>query len=102
MSWGERSCKRPCRSERHCNPHDCNVDCPGYKWDGETKPDSIKAEPKDKRIEDLAKKAQKLDELKRTHPHCTFHEGQRKVQKIGRNAPCPCGSGKKYKRCCLK
>ena len=20
--------------------------------------------------------------------------------KIGRNAPCPCGSGKKYKRCC--
>lgn len=20
---------------------------------------------------------------------------------IGRNAPCPCGSGKKYKRCCL-
>ena len=22
--------------------------------------------------------------------------------KIGRNAPCPCGSGKKYKRCCLK
>ena len=22
-------------------------------------------------------------------------------QKISRNAPCPCGSGKKYKRCCL-
>ncbi len=21
-------------------------------------------------------------------------------QKIGRNAPCPCGSGKKYKNCC--
>jgi len=21
--------------------------------------------------------------------------------KIGRNGPCPCGSGKKYKRCCL-
>lgn len=21
--------------------------------------------------------------------------------KIGRNAPCPCGSGKKHKRCCL-
>ena len=20
----------------------------------------------------------------------------------GRNAPCPCGSGKKYKNCCLK
>jgi SEC-C motif len=22
--------------------------------------------------------------------------------KIGRNDPCPCGSGKKYKKCCLK
>jgi uncharacterized protein YecA (UPF0149 family) len=21
--------------------------------------------------------------------------------KIGRNAPCPCGSGKKYKKCCI-
>jgi hypothetical protein len=25
----------------------------------------------------------------------------RTVAKIGRNDPCPCGSGKKYKRCCL-
>ena len=25
----------------------------------------------------------------------------RAEKKIGRNAPCPCGSGKKYKRCCL-
>ncbi len=23
-------------------------------------------------------------------------------KKIGRNAPCPCGSGKKYKKCCLE
>jgi len=23
-------------------------------------------------------------------------------QKVGRNDPCPCGSGKKYKRCCGK
>jgi len=23
------------------------------------------------------------------------------MSKIGRNDPCPCGSGKKYKRCCL-
>jgi uncharacterized protein YecA (UPF0149 family) len=21
-------------------------------------------------------------------------------QKVGRNDPCPCGSGKKYKKCC--
>ena len=23
-------------------------------------------------------------------------------QKVGRNDPCPCGSGKKYKQCCIK
>ena len=26
------------------------------------------------------------------------HEGP----KIGRNEPCPCGSGKKYKKCCMQ
>jgi hypothetical protein len=25
----------------------------------------------------------------------------KRKSKIGRNAPCPCGSGKKYKKCCL-
>lgn len=25
-----------------------------------------------------------------------------KSKKVGRNQPCPCGSGKKYKKCCLK
>ncbi|MBW1707552.1 MAG: SEC-C domain-containing protein, partial [Deltaproteobacteria bacterium] len=25
---------------------------------------------------------------------------KRKGKKIGRNDPCPCGSGKKYKKCC--
>ena len=25
----------------------------------------------------------------------------RKAESVGRNEPCPCGSGKKFKRCCL-
>ena len=25
---------------------------------------------------------------------------RRPAEKVGRNDPCPCGSGKKYKRCC--
>ncbi len=36
-------------------------------------------------------------------------EGERKiepirnrVEKVGRNEPCPCGSGKKYKNCCMR
>ena len=27
---------------------------------------------------------------------------RREGKKIGRNDPCPCGSGKKYKKCCGK
>ncbi|MBK22711.1 MAG: hypothetical protein CME70_01790 [Halobacteriovorax sp.] len=37
-----------------------------------------------------------------------FHDGvivkqqiQREGPKVGRNDPCPCGSGKKHKKCCL-
>ncbi|MDL2286700.1 SEC-C domain-containing protein, partial [Desulfococcaceae bacterium OttesenSCG-928-F15] len=34
-----------------------------------------------------------------------LHEGSKPkpasgTEKIGRNEPCPCGSGKKYKKCC--
>ena len=27
---------------------------------------------------------------------------RKRVTKIGRNDPCPCGSGRKYKQCCGK
>jgi len=27
---------------------------------------------------------------------------RRDEEKVGRNAPCPCGSGKKYKKCCMR
>jgi SWIM/SEC-C metal-binding protein len=29
-------------------------------------------------------------------------EPARAATKIGRNDPCPCGSGKKYKNCCMR
>ena len=32
----------------------------------------------------------------------TLKGGTHKKEKIGRNDPCPCGSGKKYKNCCGK
>lgn len=34
-------------------------------------------------------------------PHDVYPEPPAPKKKIGRNAPCPCGSGKKYKKCCL-
>jgi SEC-C motif domain protein len=33
-------------------------------------------------------------------PHEPVHTPVRAEPKTGRNAPCPCGSGKKYKKCC--
>lgn len=40
-------------------------------------------------------------------PGCNHHHEAkipivRQGAKIGRNDPCPCGSGKKYKKCCSK
>ena len=26
---------------------------------------------------------------------------RKKIEKVGRNDPCPCGSGKKFKKCCI-
>jgi len=53
---------------------------------------------------------QKLEHYRQPKEHqLTFSGGgepekrkpaKRSTQKIGRNAPCPCGSGKKYKKCC--
>lgn len=31
----------------------------------------------------------------------TLMTGRNRARKIGRNDPCPCGSGRKYKKCCL-
>lgn len=45
------------------------------------------------------------EELTREQPAMFFNIGgeqpqEKKDKKIGRNDPCPCGSGKKYKKCC--
>ena len=34
-------------------------------------------------------------------PRAARRRSQSKTAKIGRNEPCPCGSGKKYKKCCI-
>jgi hypothetical protein len=85
MSWGERSCKTS-KKNGGCghNPklQTCNVDCIGYEWDGITAADSVPQAS-------LRFISNESGILKKNIP------------KIARNALCPCGSGKKYKRCCL-
>ena len=53
---------------------------------------------------DVLKKA--LARLKEEYENDFYEEAEelyvREEPKIGRNDPCPCGSGKKYKKCCGK
>ncbi len=56
--------------------------------------------------------SEKIDDIRKPREqNLTFSSGdaparkkpvKRVEKKIGRNAPCPCGSGKKYKKCCGK
>jgi len=52
-----------------------------------------------------------MDELVQDLPKPQNLKGKNKInftpelrqsKKVGRNEKCPCGSGKKYKKCCLK
>ncbi|EMC07438.1 SEC-C metal-binding domain-containing protein [Streptococcus mutans] len=43
-----------------------------------------------------------VDEEKEVYASNGYIKKPRKVNKISRNSPCPCGSGKKYKKCCGK
>lgn len=52
-------------------------------------------EESNKRLEELQ---ERIDVMKETR----VEQVVRKEPKIYRNDPCPCGSGKKYKKCCGK
>ncbi len=74
-----------------------------------SKPESNSEEDKEITEEDIKKAAGKLMEreqvAKPTSTNMDSTSGSvnktvRGVKKIGRNDPCPCGSGKKYKKCC--
>src|SRR5713101_3553717 len=41
------------------------------------------------------------DEEDQEHPSLRLVPDRREGKQVSRNAPCPCGSGKQYKHCCL-
>ena len=45
-------------------------------------------------------KREKVAEPVTTNENAAAHKPVVKEKKVGRNDPCPCGSGKKYKKCC--
>lgn len=50
-------------------------------------------------IAGLTKIYRHFEPQRRPHSQSSLKQTQ---SKVGRNAPCPCGSGKKYKRCCAE
>ena len=58
----------------------------------------------EEQIPDIYKRLLKRHKkLKGIYAHCKkkHFSQQTQLPKVGRNDPCPCGSGKKYKKCCL-
>ena len=59
-------------------------------------------------VDDEEVEHHELSQFKRVDDEWFFHDGKmigqepirREEPKVGRNDPCPCGSGKKFKKCC--
>jgi uncharacterized protein len=72
--------------------------------DPEMRPEPISAEQREKIIVHMA--AGLLGAYRHFRAHREADAGigtaglRRSTRKTGRNDPCPCGSGRKYKRCC--
>ena len=67
------------------------------------KAESERRERRSKELNDLARKAaQNRIGQKEQNRKASVTTFKRKAPKVGRNDPCPCGSGKKFKKCCLK
>lgn len=90
--------------------HAIHLDCRTGKFETETKGNTTQKEPTDLFNLFLEKYPNLLNMLNRRRKqlielYAEFrkkHPAQRPAvsTKIGRNDPCPCGSGKKYKKCC--
>ncbi len=112
MSWGERSCKfiGNCPFQGAQRQETCDVDCPAYAHNGR-KPDSKPVDP-DKRCPKCRSKyaAKSYFDGRPFACECGWTRSRdrrrlclvRETEKISRNAPCPCGSGLKFKKCCMK
>ncbi len=57
---------------------------------------------REKELNELASNYNKQKDKKTLNPPGQVIPFKREEPKIGRNEPCPCNSGKKYKKCCLR
>jgi len=92
------------KGKRACPPEDCGG-IPGYYHLLEVISDPAHEEHEEM-MEWLGVKLDPdefhLDEINESLKGYRVEDTAKTKRKIGRNDPCPCGSGKKYKRCCGK
>jgi uncharacterized protein len=78
--------------------------CHEHDDDPEMRPEPISAEQREEIIVHMAAGLLGAYQYFRSQPEANSDIGtpepRRRIRKTGRNDPCPCGSGKKYKRCC--
>jgi len=56
---------------------------------------------REKELNEIASNFKKAEKQKSPEKNAKVVTYVRDTPKVGRNEPCPCGSGKKYKKCCL-
>jgi uncharacterized protein len=88
-----RACRGGCTKDRFHNPGDktSNYLCPSFK---------MFFQHADTRLKKLAEEWKKQQTFASMHRQAAVESEPLPLKKIGRNAPCPCGSGEKYKKCC--
>jgi hypothetical protein len=94
---------RPARRVLRILEHDCSMN-PLLEEMLDGALDLLETSGTDVEPEALLSQTDILDLLPQQRPPVVIGGGQtvrRPIPKIGRNEPCPCGSGKKYKKCCL-
>ena len=78
--------------------------CHEHDEDLEMRPEPISPEKREEVIVYMAAGLMSAYQYFRVHRQigASTHrsEPRRSAPKVGRNDPCPCGSGKKYKKCC--
>jgi len=78
--------------------------CHEHDNDPEMRPEPITPEKREEIIVHMAAGLVQAYRYFRAHrpvsPSAHTSELRRSTPKVGRNEPCSCGSGKKYKRCC--
>ena len=89
----------------------CNGDCLKHRVYGDHKPKNLSYlcqgwkqfnKHSNKRFEDLAAEIRRIRREEMAQAALTSRPVKQTTKPVGRNAPCPCGSGLKHKKCCGK